>query len=382
MKKKRLPKGFRFKENRNLYEYRFIFDEKRYSVYGETQKECEQKADDLKSLLKESLHIENQKITLKKFYNSWIEEQAQGVKQSTIYAYSKSWKYLNTYLGEMKISKIEKSDIVNFQAKMKAVNKSADTINKCVRLLRQILKAAINDRIINFNPAETVKMLKTDKPKATDSNHRALTETETAFFLENAKECHYYNLFRFLLNTGVRIGEALALQWADIDYINKTININKTVARVDNKGYEIFDSPKTESSNRNIPLTSPIIAILKDQKEQNEALQIKDFENRIFTNSRGKTSNYNAVNVCIENIIRKINADQGGGGLKVVNNFQHFSVHALRDTFATRCIEQGMKPHTLKAILGHSSLKMTMDLYAHVMPNTKYSELEKIHIAV
>ncbi|MBQ9032419.1 MAG: tyrosine-type recombinase/integrase [Parasporobacterium sp.] len=108
------------------------------------------------------------------------------------------------------------------------------------------------------------------------------------------------------------------------------------------------------------------------QKEQNRILSCK--ETWIFPNTRGTMTNYNNVDVCIANIVKNINAD----GI----DFKPFSVHAFRDTFATRCIEQGMQPQTLKTILGHSSLKMTMDLYAHVMPNTKAEELSKTNIAM
>lgn len=59
-------------------------------------------------------------------------------------------------------------------------------------------------------------------------------------------------------------------------------------------------------------------------------------------------------------------------------NFEPFTLHYLRHTFATRAIENGMKPQTLKAILGHSSLAMTMDLYSHVLPSTKADEMEAI----
>lgn len=61
---------------------------------------------------------------------------------------------------------------------------------------------------------------------------------------------------------------------------------------------------------------------------------------------------------------------------------EHFTSHALRATFATRAIEQGMTPQTLKTIMGHSSYKMTMDLYAHVLPNTKQEEMKKIEFVV
>ena len=95
----------------------------------------------------------------------------------------------------------------------------------------------------------------------------------------------------------------------------------------------------------------------------------------VFPNSRGDAANYNSVNVCIANIIKSINADDNF-------YFAPFSVHGFRDTFATRCIEQGMQPNTLKSLLGHSSLKMTMDLYAQVLPDTKHKELERISFAV
>ena len=84
---------------------------------------------------------------------------------------------------------------------------------------------------------------------------------------------------------------------------------------------------------------------------------------------------YNAsVNKAISDTIKRMNADG--------KEIEHFSAHALRDTFATRYIEQGGSAQVLKTILGHSSLAMTMDLYSHVMPNTKQKEMDSIVIAI
>ncbi|MBR3401765.1 MAG: tyrosine-type recombinase/integrase [Parasporobacterium sp.] len=96
-------------------------------------------------------------------------------------------------------------------------------------------------------------------------------------------------------------------------------------------------------------------------------------DKRVFTSTLGKTANYNTVDVSIANIIRKINQDS-----LVI---EPFSSHAFRDTFATRAMESGMNPNTLKEILGHSSIKITLDLYAHVMPNTKAVEMANVKIA-
>ena len=191
--------------------------------------------------------------------------------------------------------------------------------------------------------------------------------------MQYAGESQHNNLFLFLLSTGVRIGEATALTWFDINFDKAEININKTVARVED-GFIISNSAKTESSNRMIPITKDLERILKDQFEQNQIL----FGSKciyVFPNNRGGFANYNGVNNSIRAIIKNINKDSPF-------IFPHFTAHAFRDTFATRCIEQGMQPQTLKTILGHSSLKMTMDLYAHVMPNTKHEELSKIRFVV
>lgn len=370
---KRLPIGYYYDSDKQQYKHSFTFEGRRYYRYGKTIAECEEKKIKLLDDLKNHMHIDNQKITLEKYYSLWIEEQAKEVKPSTVYNYEKSWSHLKKHLGKRQISAMTKADVLQMQSNMKKES-SADTINRATRLLKQILTCAVNDRIINFNPSNGIKKLKSEKPKAADTNHRALTEEETKLFMDNATNTHYINLYRFLLLTGCRIGEATALTWFDINFSKKEIYISKTVARTSNKGFEISGTPKTSSSNRTIPLTDELMKILLDQKERT-AMLFGTRNTIVFPSSRGTIANYNGVDNSIKNIVANINATGK-------QYFPPFTAHAFRDTFATRCIEQGMQPNTLKALMGHSSLKMTMDLYAHVMPNTKYEELSKIRFAV
>lgn len=88
----------------------------------------------------------------------------------------------------------------------------------------------------------------------------------------------------------------------------------------------------------------------------------------------GGIVNNHAVNRAIAAVLGRLE-EQG-------RPISHFTAHALRDTFATRYIEQGGNPQTLKAILGHSSLAMTMDLYSHVLPNTKQKEMDNLKIVL
>ncbi len=94
----------------------------------------------------------------------------------------------------------------------------------------------------------------------------------------------------------------------------------------------------------------------------------------MFTAVYGGIVHNHAVNRAISGTLGRLE-DQG-------KPIGHFTAHALRDTFAIRYIEQGGNPQTLKTILGHGSLAMTMDLYSHVMPNTKQKEMDKLKIVL
>lgn len=91
-----------------------------------------------------------------------------------------------------------------------------------------------------------------------------------------------------------------------------------------------------------------------------------------FLSSRGQMISHSSANRNIRNILKELDEKR--------IHIDPFTSHALRDTFATRYIEQGGNPQTLKTILGHSSLSMTMDLYSHVLPNTRQEEMERIVI--
>lgn len=368
-----LPKGYSFDNTNNRYSCRFTYEGRRYAVYGFSQKECEEKKLERLQQLKETGHIDNNKITLEQFFDSWLEEQEKTVKPSTVYNYRKTWTHIKKYLGNLKVKGINKADVQRLQKKVADIS-SAAAANRCVRLLKQIMNSAIAEEIITRNPCLAVKNLKVEKKRAVDTNHRALTQEETKQFLAAAQKCHYFLLFKFLLATGCRIGEATALTWFDINFQKREITINKTVTRISDRDFEVSDSPKTASSNRILPITAELESLLLEQKERNAML----FGSKcllVFPNRDGVLANYNGVGRSLRIVIDNIN-------LAADKPFQPFSVHAFRDTFATRCIEQGMNPQTLKALLGHSSLKMTMDLYAHVLPNTKQEELEKIRFAI
>ena len=165
----------------------------------------------------------------------------------------------------------------------------------------------------------------------------------------------------------MRIGEAVALRRSDIDTRKGLIHIRRTITRTTG-GRVVGDTTKTRTSKRDIPLTPALKAILQRQEQLNRQMFHNEptaIDGLIFRTMRGKI-------ITSSTIIKDMEATQKAAGI------DHFSVHAFRDTFATFALESGMSPQTLKEILGHSSFSMTMDLYAHVLADTKADEMGKV----
>jgi integrase len=243
--------------------------------------------------------------------------------------------------------------------------------------LSSILRSAVDDEIIVKNPAAGVKRLRTDgQVKATETIHRALTPEEQKIFLEESKNDWLAEFYAFSLCTGMRIGEIGALLWSDIDYVNEVIHVTKTLSpnMKDANGEYLVSSPKSKTSVRDIPLNDLIRATLKRQKEKMMMVYgDQSLSDKIFRGGYGAPMSSANVNGSIAVVLGRLEAKK-----ICIERFTH---HAFRDTFATRYIEAGGNMQTLKQILGHASLAMTADLYAHVLPNTKKEEMDQIQSA-
>lgn len=372
----KLRPGMRLKENGTI-EFRFTVDGKRYSVTGSSVPEVIKKQADLIIKISESGYKSNNKITLDDYFKIWLDEKKGSIRGSSLTAYESKYRshVQDTQLGKTKVRDIERRQVIEFRKTImpKVGNRefSITLANDVTVLLSMILSTAVSDKIINYNPAADIKAL-SDKNKpveerkkpARETIHRALTIEETKLFLDEAKEMWYYELYQFLLNTGVRIGEACSLRWQDIDYKNSLIHITKTISG-QSDAIRIDASPKSDAGIRDIPLTIDTTKVLKDQRNKLRKFGFVDIGNHVFLNTKGSMVLNHSVYQQIVVILKRINVD-------------HFSTHCFRDTFATRYLEQGGNMNTLKTLLGHTSLSMTMDLYAHVLPNTKADEIKNM----
>lgn len=360
---------------RNGYRSRFTVNGKRYAVTGKTISECRQKEAKKRQEIESGKYKTGREQTLEQFGEQWIENKRDTVKETTLRSnrilfgmiVREPVDHNGTQFGSLKIGAIETNTVRIVQAGLKQ-HSSTRTTNDCISLLRSVLTSAMNERIITWNPAAGIKPLKRTEERARDNIHRALTKAETGAFMAIARERNsmYMNLYTFLLNTGCRIGEASALTIWDIR--NNSVCISRTVTRTENGGYRIGEDTKTAAGHRTIPLTEDARNAVNAQREMNNNLygEVESSQKPIFRPIRGSI----LKSSCVNEDIARVCAAAG---------IERFTVHAFRDTFATRCVESGMQPKTLQEIMGHTDINMTMALYAHAMEDTKVEQLKAVN---
>lgn len=369
----KLPTGVR-KRKTGLLEKRFSVNGIRYSVYGRSIRQLNEKEQKKRNQIASFFPMKKESMTVDQYFETWIEGKKLSVKPSTIRIYTTYYKrYASAMIGSVQLSEITRRHILQIQCEA-TKRLCPSTNNILLQVVKIILNDAVEDKLISENPAKGVKPVKVFK-KASETYHRALTEEEQKYFMDAAKGSYYYELLAFQLLTGMRLGEVGALYWSDIDEDKHIIHVRRTITRTEEGVFYIGDSTKSEAGLRDIPMNTAIKSLLEQQREKLQGMCIKSkYEMLCFPSPTGQMIKHGSVNKSIKKILTKLR-NQG-------INIESFTSHALRDTFATRYIEQGGNPQTLKTILGHSSLSMTMDLYSHVLPNTKQEEMDRIVIKI
>lgn len=333
------------------------------------------------------LNVKPNTITVNDLYKYWVNNYRVGiVKQNTLQRNDDTYKILKQYLGNMQVTKVTPM-YLNTVFKDITPNYCKDTLSHIKSLYNSLFELAKAMEIIKENPFNKytviyAKAKNGDKEKAI-TKEDYFDETEEAFFLAVLKDINskYYDLFEFLLNTGLRIGECLALEYDDIKINPKNkenvfISISRTkTTQKDEYGNPIFNTPKTAKSIRKIPLNKAARKALFSQIEKKEKIYrkkevCKKYRTYIFTNELGYSIEYTNIQQHLKRVNSEIEK------YFVDYKFPYVHCHLMRHTFASKCFNADIDPKVVQTLLGHKSIQTTMDIYTHVISNKLQQQIK------
>jgi len=349
---------------------------KRKTIYGKNLRELRKELAEAIAG-NENFASTKYEITLDKWFDRWMEVyKEKSIRPNTKREYTHIYKKnISPYIGERNINSLVKSDIQRIIDRASDDSYAYERQNKIKVILRDMLQRAVEDNLVVNNPVSGIKLRADKEIKA-----KSLTVEEQSLFFDYCRNTFYDNLFNVAVNTGLRPGELFALQFSDIDLDNGLIDVNKTLVYqkyLDDecKTFHV-EPPKTKKSYRKVPINSVCRKFLESQLELKSVVsqkRPKQQNDYVFVTKFNTPLNSVIYSDAIKAVIRQINLAR-----PFDNQFEVFSGHTFRHTFATRCFESGVDAKVVQSYLGHASLKMTMDLYTHVTEEKSMKDIEKI----
>lgn len=348
------------------------------SVYGATERETEDKMKALRRYYEEK-NSNTEEIAINISVEDWIKVWVKDYKrplvaQSTINGYIEKIKaYIIPAFGNLKVVDVQKRDIQLMINGLIARNLSHKTRKDTLGICRMIFQSAIDDvPLREYNPAIGVKLGQKDPPK-----EKKIMSAEEQLEVMKILMTEYNGIVFFtFFCLGVRASELSGFLWKDLDNILENITVDRGFQVLDvyddnleRVGIERkYTELKSYYSHRKIPII-PILKeeLLKYKMHIMKALNIED--EKLLDNEsmfRTKVGNVSAdyLRHRLNNILKK-------------HNLNKVTVHELRHTFATRCLESGIDMKTLQLLLGHADYSTTANIYVHILKDRKNKELQK-----
>ncbi len=350
---------------------------KRKLVYGRSQAEVAKKLYDISGRLKTNSYDLIEKSTFSELMRDWLWV----FKKNTVISRTFDglfWnfrKHIEPHIGNMKIYEIDTYVVQKVLNILIDKNYSLNVVKKNKHMISQFFEYAIDNGWATVNPTTKIKLRGYKKIYNGADKYKALTPEERIVFLE-ALAKDEGNLIKPLCLTlmfaGLRIGEALALKWSNIDFENKTLKVERSItmdSKIDSYGHlisrvTVVGATKTLCSVREIPIVDIVVDALKEwhnkqvlrqNSDKNITGDISGKSAFIFANDDGSVRTYSGTRKIFDNYIRR-------------NKLQKLGIHfhGFRHTFSNMLFEMNENPKVIQQLLGHRDVKTTITVYNSV----------------
>lgn len=352
-------------------------------VYATTQKELDNKLLEVRLKNKKGLDLAAERDTFGEWADLWLELK-QSSKMSTNRKAICGYRRADlSELDRIPISKIRTIDIQSIVTRKAKEGLSECVQNEIKNTAKQIFEAAVENRVIDFNPALYVKTLEPDPDKSTNIERRALTAEEQTW-IETPTTHRGQLAAMIMMHAGLRRGELVPLLWTDIDLDRKTISVNKAVEYVNGRPV-VKPTTKTESGIRTVYIPQKLVDYLKDKKSESADFLVCPMSNgKMMTSSgwrRMWDSYMSELNFKFGDFSSVVNFKKPKSRfapVKIPQVISPITAHWLRHTFITNMYFAGVDILTAMQQAGHADAETTMQIYTHLDKLHKSKQMTKL----
>ncbi len=347
------------------WEARFSAHGKQRSIYGRTREDAIRKMRAALRSVDEGLPIVDGRTTLGDFLDRWLKDSVKPrLRPRTYSSYEMHVRvHLKPALGNIPLLQLQPAHVQQFLNSKLSCGLSPASIARIRATLRAALNQALRWGEVHRNVATLV-----DTPRQAQHEVDPLSPDQARAFLDHISGHRWYPLYTLALLTGLRQGELLGLRWNDIDLQEGTLTVRHALQRIE--GRRRLVEPKTAQSRRTIVLASTAVAALCRQRDWQEARRAAMGDSWqetgfVFSTRQGTPLDGSEVTRQFQKLL-------SAAGLP------RKRFHDLRHSCATFLIAEGVSPRDIMAILGHSGIAVTMNTYAHVLPETQRAAAQRI----
>lgn len=346
------------------------------TVYGTTQKEADQKAEELRLKMSKGIDISRENDSFYQWAEFWMASKVLDIGNSQKLQYQRCVNRYNEAFGKVAISEIKTYDIqliINDMA-VHNTNTGKPSSKKLLSMMKytaqQIFRFAINNRIIDYNPADAVTIPK----NAPQESRRALTSDERDWIINTTHKAQIAAMI--MMFAGLRKGELIPLTWSDIDLNEGSISVNKAVEYIGEKPQ--IKSTKTKSGIRTVYIPDTLIGFLKNVPKTNIL---------VYPNSKGNMHTKTTFKRWWDSYMLEIDMQHGKYPQRESKydprfhgvSIDHITPHMLRHTFCTMMYENGVDVVTAKNQMGHADIKTTLEIYTHLSSEHAKEQMQKMN---